>query len=45
LFVSGLRIRDSVQGFALAAAGRSLCLLKNAMIGLPQREQNECVAH
>src|SRR6266852_8736433 len=45
LFVSGLCIHDSVQGFALAAAGRSLCFLKNAMIGLPQREQNEYVGH
>src|SRR6266849_7309349 len=44
-FVSGLRIHDSVQGFALAAAGRSLCFLKNAMIGLPHREQNEYAAH
>jgi hypothetical protein len=45
LVVSRLCIHDSVQGFALAAAGRSLCFLKNAMIGLPQREQNEYVAH
>src|SRR6266851_3616385 len=45
LFVSRLCIHDSVQGFALAAAGRSLCFLKNAMIGLPQREQHEYVAH
>ncbi len=45
LFVSGLCIHDSVQGFALAATGRSLCFLKNAVIGLPQREQKEYVAH
>jgi hypothetical protein len=45
LFRFGLCIHDSAHGLRLAAAGRSLRFLRNAMIDLPQREQNEYVGH
>jgi hypothetical protein len=45
LFRFGLCIHDSVHGLPLAAAGRSLRFLRNAIIDSPQREQNEYVGH